>query len=197
MSMMNPAMTPKETGQTVTTVPDYEAAQKTVSTLIAGDVPAREITIVGIGVRTVEKVTGRLGYATAARSGTLNGVLIGLFLAAILAVTTPEAPVQLFVGFVLIGVAIGMCFSLVSYAIVRRRRDFASVMTLSADTYEVRVLASSLAKAREVLGQGRPAPAPAPVDLSEPPQYGERIPPGADPAAYARPAVAPEEPPGA
>lgn len=187
MSMMNRPGAAGETGEAVLSLPEYAAAQKAVSQLIAGEVPAREIAIVGIGVRTVEKVTGRLGYATAARAGTLNGLLIGLFLSAILVLTNPEAPLQLFIGFLFIGIAIGMCFSMVSYAIVRRRRDFASVMTVDADRYEVRVLASSLAKARRVLGQERPA-APTPViDLSEPPQFGERIPPGADLAAYQRP----------
>jgi len=193
MSMMNRQTPAKDTGETVLSVPEYEAAQKAVSQLIAGEVPAKEIAIVGMGVRTIEKVTGRLGYATAARAGTINGVLIGLFLSAILVLTTPEAPLQLFVGFLFIGIAIGMCFSMVSYAIVRRRRDFASVMTVDADHYEVRVLPSSLAKARTVLGQGRPAPAPEPVDLSEPPQFGERIPPGADPAAYQRPPASDDE----
>ena len=56
-------------GQTVASFPTYEAAQKAVSRLIAGDVPARDIAIVGQGLRSVEKVTGRLGYATAARAG--------------------------------------------------------------------------------------------------------------------------------
>ena len=178
-----------DTGETVLTVAEYEAAQKAVSRLIAGDVPAKEITIVGLGIRTIEKVTGRLGYAVAARAGTINGVLIGLLLSAVLVLTSPEAPVQLFVGFLLIGVAIGMCFSLISYSLVRRRRDYASIMQLAADSYEVRVQPQSLSKARTVLGQER-RPTPPPVDLNEPPRYGERIPPGADPAAYTRPSGA-------
>ncbi|QTV79826.1 general stress protein [Microbacterium sp. NIBRBAC000506063] len=185
MSMMNRPMGAADTGETVLSVTEYEAAQKAVSKLIAGEVPAKEIAIVGLGVRTIEKVTGRLGYATAARTGAINGILIGLFLSAILVLTMPEAPMQLFVGFLFIGIAIGMCFALISYTILRRRRDFASVMQLAADHYEVRVQSSSLGKARGVLGQNR-APAPPPVNLDEPPQFGERIPPGADPAAYTR-----------
>lgn len=185
MSMMRGPAGAEDTGETVVSVSEYEAAQKAVSTLIAHEVPAREIAIVGIGVRTIEKVTGKLGYATAARAGAINGVLIGLLLAAVLVLTSPEAPSQLFVGFVLIGIAIGMCFSLISYSLLRRKRDYASVMQLAADTYEVRVQAASLAKARSALGQKRAA-SPPPVNLDEPPQFGERIPPGADPAAYTR-----------
>ena len=187
--MLNRPANGTDTGEIVASMRDYESAQKTVSKLIAGEVPARDIAIVGQSVRTVERVTGKLGYAAAARSGAINGVLIGLFLSAILVLGNPEVPIQLFVGFVFIGVAVGMILSLVTYAIVRRRRDFASVTQFAADHYEVTVLAASLAKARQVLGAARVAPVRPPVNLDEPPRYGERITPGT-PA----PVPAPEEP---
>ena len=199
--MLNRPASGTETGEIVASMRDYESAQKTVSKLIAGEVPARDIAIVGQSVRTVERVTGKLGYAAAARSGAINGVLIGLFLSAILVLGNPEVPIQLFVGFVFIGVAVGMILSLITYAIVRRRRDFASVTQFAADHYEVTVLPASLAKARQVLGANRVAPVRPPVNLDEPPRYGERITPGAaapEPAAAvipprpADPAPAPE-----
>lgn len=184
--MLNRPANSTAVGETVASVPEYEAAQKTVSKLIAAEVPARDIAIVGQGVRTIERVTGRLGYAAAARSGAVNGVLIGLLLSAILVIGNPDAPIQLFVGFVFIGVAIGMILSLVTYAIIRRRRDFASVTQLAADHYEVTVLPASLAKAREALGTpARTQVVRPPVDLDEPPRYGERVAPGADAGAAA------------
>lgn len=187
--MLNRPASGTDTGEIVASMRDYESAQKTVSKLIAGEVPARDIAIVGQSVRTVERVTGKLGYAAAARSGAINGVLIGLFLAAILVLGNPEVPIQLFLGFVLIGVAVGMLLSLVTYAIVRRRRDFASVTQFAADHYEVTVLSTSLGKARQVLGANKVAPVRPPVNLDEPPRYGERITPGAS-----APAPSPEEP---
>lgn len=187
--MLNRPASGTDTGEIVASMRDYESAQKTVSKLIAGEVPARDIAIVGQSVRTVERVTGKLGYAAAARSGAINGVLIGLFLAAILVLGNPEVPIQLFLGFVLIGVAVGMLLSLVTYAIVRRRRDFASVTQFGADHYEVTVLSTSLGKARQVLGANKVAPVRPPVNLDEPPRYGERITPGAS-----APAPSPEEP---
>ncbi|WP_247642122.1 MULTISPECIES: general stress protein [Microbacterium] len=208
MSMLNRPASGTDTGEIVASMRDYESAQKAVSKLIAGEVPARDIAIVGQSVRTVERVTGRLGYAAAARSGAINGILIGLFLSAILVLGNPEVPIQLFVGFVLIGVAVGMLLSLITYAIVRRRRDFASVTQFAADHYEVTVQPGSLAKARQVLGAQRVAPVRPPVNLDEPPKYGERIPPGppqpspepapepeADPAPAPQPAPAPEPAP--
>ncbi|WP_353112224.1 general stress protein [Microbacterium sp.] len=177
MSMLNQPLNGADLGEIVASVRDYESAQKTVSALIAGEVPAREIAIVGQGVRTVERITGRLGYAAAARSGAINGVLIGLFLSAIMLFGNPDAPIQLFLGFIFIGVALGMILSLVTFAIVRRRRDYASVTQLTADHYEVRVQKSSLTKARQVVGPARPEPVRPPVNLDEPPRYGERITP--------------------
>ncbi|HWV48973.1 MAG TPA: general stress protein, partial [Microbacterium sp.] len=163
MSMINRPADGADIGETVASMREYERAQKTVSQLIAGEVPARDIAIVGQGVRTVEKITGRLGYAAAARSGAINGLLIGLILSAILVLGTPDAPIQLFVAYLFIGVAIGMMLSLVTFAIVRRRRDFASVTQMVADHYDVTVLPASLAKARNVLGGQRPAATRAPV----------------------------------
>lgn len=182
MSIVNRPGASVEVGEVVASTKDYAIAQKTVSKLIAGEVPARDIAIVGQGARTVERVTGRLGYATAARSGAINGVFIGLFLSAILVLGNADAPVSLFLGFLLIGIAIGMMLSIVTYMIVRRRRDFASVTQLAADHYEVTVMAASLAKARETLGSERPAPVRPPVNLDEPPRYGERVTPGENPA---------------
>lgn len=189
--MINRPAAGVDTGEVVASVRDYESAQKTVSKLIAEEIPARDIAIIGQSVRTVERITGRLGYAAAARSGAVNGVLIGLFLSAILVLGNPNVPIQLFVGFVFIGVALGMLLSLVTYAIVRRRRDFASVTQFAADHYEVTVLPASVAKARKILGAAKQTTVVRPpVDLDEPPKYGERIPaPGA--TAPAPPVIPP------
>ncbi|NNH04694.1 hypothetical protein HLA99_12650, partial [Microbacterium ulmi] len=185
-----------EVGQTVASYPTYEAAQKAVSSLIAADVPARDIAIVGTGLRSIERITGKLGYATAARSGAINGLLLGLLFSAIFVLGTPSPPIQLFVGVLFVGIAIGMLMSIISFAIVRRRRDFASVMQVVAEHYEVSVASASVNRARQVLGAqtvvARPAPAPT-VDASEPPRYGERVFPapagGAAPASGDRPPV--------
>jgi xanthosine utilization system XapX-like protein len=213
MSMLGPTPPGKRAeavGETVASFPTYEGAQKAVSALIAGEVPARDIAIVGQGLRSIERVTGRLGYATAARSGAVNGLLIGLFFSAILVLGSPSVPIQAFVGVLFVGVAVGMLLSIITYSFIRRRRDFASVMQVLADHYEVTVGGDSLAKARQVLGVvgGAPASAPAPVSGALPPvppvaggtaTPGERLPlpPDAAPPRYGErvEAVAPEEPP--
>ncbi len=183
--------TPQEHGEKIADFATYQGAQQAVSQLIAADVPARDIAIVGHGLRSVETVTGKLGYAAAARSGAINGILLGLLFSAIFVLGTPNAAIQLFVGVMFVGIAIGMLLSIVSYALLRRRRDFTSVTQVLADRYEVTVLPNSLHRAREIVGRAVAPTAPvAPaVDLSSPPQYGERIDPGA------RPAPGPDAPP--
>lgn len=172
-------------GETAASYGDYAAAQKAVSTLISGDVPARQIAIVGQGLRSIERVTGRLGYATAARSGAINGLLLGLFFAALLVLGSPEVPLQAFVGVMFVGIAIGMLLSIVSYMLVRRRRDYASVMQVVADRYEVTVAAESIHRARQLLGPAAPAADPTPAAPAVPaetegePRYGQRIRPDA------------------
>jgi len=188
-----------EVGEKIASFPTYEQAQKAVSSLIAGEVPARDIAIVGSGLRSVERITGRLGYATAARSGALNGLMLGLLFAFIFVLGQPTVQISLFVGVLLVGMALGMLLSLGTYSIVRRRRDFASVMQVVADHYDVCVAPTSVQKARGILGPAggsrtvvsRPAPAP-----SGPPQYGERIAPGASaPTAPPRPPAPTAAPP--
>ena len=149
-----------EVGPAVASFPTYEAAQKAVSRLIAADIPARDIAIVGHGLRSIERVTGRLGYAAAARTGAINGLLLGLLFSAILVLGSPSVPIQGFVGVLFVGVAIGMLMSIVAYSLVRRRRDFASVMQVVAERYEVTVSEKSIHRAREVIG----APAPPTTD---------------------------------
>lgn len=175
---------PEDTGQTVASFPTYEAAQKAVSTLIAAEIPARDISIVGHDLRSVERVTGRLGYAAAARSGAINGLLLGLLFAAIFVLGSPTVPIQAFVGVLFVGIAIGMLLSLVTYSFVRRRRDYASVMQVVAEHYEVHVAASSVHRARQVLGTTETVAPPVAPETDEPPQYGQRVAPADEPPQY-------------
>lgn len=176
--------TPQEHGEKIADYTSYQGAQQAVSELVKADIPARDIAIVGHGLRSVETVTGRLGYAAAARTGAINGILLGLLFSAIFVLGTPNAAIQLFVGVMLVGIAIGMLLSLVTSALLRRRRDYTSVTQVIADHYEVTVLPRSIHRAREIVGHTvTTVAAPPAVDWSAPPQYGERIDPAPEPPA--------------
>ena len=205
-----------EVGHTVASFSAYEPAQKAVSRLIAADIPARDIAIVGQGLRSIERITGRLGYAAAARSGAINGVLLGLLFSAILVIGTPSVPIQAFVGVLFVGIALGMLLSIITYSVMRRRRDYASVTAVVADHYEVTVAAGSIHRARQVIGSSgsepEPEPHPAPPaetpvdppvaprppadDAAEPPRYGERLPPTTVEGGVPDPGAIPEGEPG-
>lgn len=196
---------PQEHGEKIADFATYPAAQKAVSQLVEADIPARDIAIVGHGLRSVETVTGRLGYAAAARSGAVNGILLGLLFSAIFVLGTPNAAIQLFIGVMLVGIALGMLMSIITYSIVRRRRDYTSITQVLADRYEVTVLPRSIHRAREVVGKTvapaaahRPPAAPVPVatpDTSTPPQYGERVDPPQYGERLAPPTTTPAEEP--
>lgn len=193
MSMSAGGVPRPDAGEMVAEFSAIETANAAVSKLIAAEVPARDIAIVGIGLRSVERITGRLGYATAARSGAVNGMFLGLLFSALFVLGDPKGTVQAFIGVLLVGIAIGMLFSLVMYAVIRRRRDFASVSQVVADRYEVRVAPASVHKARSALGTPVTPATPERVVPDGPPRYGERIAPDAEPPAYGERVTPPAE----
>lgn len=175
MSMMNAALPAPEVGETVATYKKYEGAQRAVSKLIESNVPAKEIAIVGRSLRSVEKVTGKLGWARSARQGALNGIMLGLLFAAFAIIWMPELQPAVIGGILLIGVGFGMALRLLNYSLVRRRRDFASVMAITADHYEVAVSHAHVSESRRVLGTEKTRTVVAQPPSNEPPKYGVRI----------------------
>lgn len=196
MSMMGANIGKNDIGETVASFPEYEAAQKAASQLIEADIPPRDISIVGNGLRSVERITGRLGYLTAARGGLINGLMLGIGACAIQAIFNPTIPGAVYFATLFICMTIGLALSFMSYFIMRRRRSFASVMAVLADHYDVTVKTTSIHKARQVMNdiRGVRPRAPRVIDNS-PPQYGERLPGYGQPTASTAPEVPPRETP--
>ena len=129
-------------GEALLTSSSYESAVAAVDALADAHFPVERVTIVGRGVRTVEKVTGRSGYARALAGGALNGSMIGLFFGLLFdwwGALTPSADWGwlalwgLIYGAV-IGGLIGLAFHWFAGG---ARRDFASAQSLEADRYAV------------------------------------------------------------
>lgn len=185
MSMMGGAgRTPQNVGETIARYGDYEGAQKAVSKLIEADIPAREISIVWAGLKAVEMVTGRMGWARAAWSGALNGSFLGLMFGAVITLLSPTLEITVLLGCLLVGVALGMLMQILGYALTRRRRDYTSITAPIAEHYEIAVSGSHVSSARRILGGGdrsgpaaerAPAAPAAPQAPLEPPRYGIRI----------------------
>jgi hypothetical protein len=140
-------------GETVASFDTYSEAQRAVDRLAQADFPVKQVSIVGDGLKSVERVTGKLSYGRAAGAGALSGAWLGLFFGLLLVIINPASDLVFVGAAVLIGAAFGMMFTIVSYAVNRRRRDFTSVMQVIATSYAVTVSAELANRARNVLGE--------------------------------------------
>jgi len=147
------------------TYDDYLDAQKAVDTLSDKGFPVQNVAIVGVDVRIVEAVLGRMSWGRAAASGLLSGgwfgLLIGLLIGLFSSTTGSLVPIMA-LG-LLYGAAFGIVWGLIGYAFTGGRRDFVSRQQLSAARYDVLCEQAVIAEARRVLGLGAHPFAPAPA----------------------------------
>lgn len=83
---------------------DYADAQRLVDTLSDAGFPVAHVRIVGTGIRSVEKVTGRMTTGRAALYGAGSGAWMGVLIGLIFGLLT-EGPEWIFV--LLISLALG------------------------------------------------------------------------------------------
>lgn len=143
-------------GDAVATFPTYPEAQAAVERLVRTEgFPVQSVAVVGDGMRSVERVTGRLSWGRAAAAGAVSGFWFGLLLGVVTELFSPARNgIGYVIGAVLIGAAFGMLFGLVSYAVTRRRRDFSSVMQVVATSYSIVVPTELSGRARRAIGGG-------------------------------------------
>lgn len=170
-------------GETVASYETYQEAQAAVDQLAKAEFPVRELSIVGHDLTSVERITGTLSWGRAAGAGALSGAWFGTFLGLLLFIFSPSGTSLGILGAaILIGAGFGMIFSVVSYSVNRRRRDFTSVMQVLATRYAVIAEPEHVSRARQVLGVTDAAAPPSPA-----------TPPAVTPPPAERPA-APEPP---
>lgn len=132
----------------------YVEAQSVVDRLSKAEFPVTKVSIVGSGLKTVERVTGKLSNARSAAGGAASGAWFGLFLGLLTTLFSPSASSFPYIGAaVLIGAGFGMIFGLVSYQFNRRRHDFTSVNQVLATHYEVIVDPALSIRAQELLAR--------------------------------------------
>jgi hypothetical protein len=138
-------------GDVLGTYETYVEAQKIVDRLAKADFEVAKLAIVGNDLKTVERVTGKLTYGRAALGGAASGAWFGLFLGLLFFIFS-SAPSFAFLGAAaLIGAGFGMLFSIVNYAINRRRRDFTSTSQVLATNYQIIIDPQLTAKAQALL----------------------------------------------
>jgi hypothetical protein len=126
-------------GTTVGSYDTYEQAQRAVDFLSDEGFPVQHVTIVGNGLRMVERVTGRLDRNRAAGTGAVGGAWWGLFAGAILTLFTAEESnwFLLVILAVIAGAVFGAIMGIIGYALTGGKRDFTSTSSVVATTYDV------------------------------------------------------------
>jgi hypothetical protein len=162
--MARPNPSPKEIAQrpVLSSYDNYEDAQKAVDTLSDNQFPVQHLAIVGVDLRLVESVLGRMSWARAALGGAATfawlGALVGLFVS-FFGGQDVSAFEYVLLG-LLYGAGFGIVFGLVSYGFTGRRRDFVSRQDIQAARYDVLCDSEVLGKARKVLGLSAVWPPP-------------------------------------
>lgn len=146
----------------------YAEAQNAVDKLSDRKFPVQNVAIVGVDLRMVEAVVGRMSWGRAAISGLAMGawfgLLLGLFVS-LFARGEGSTSSLVFMG-LLYGAAFGIVFGLISYAFTGGKRDFLSRSQITAQRYDLHCDASVLGQARQILGITFNA---MPPDTFEPP----------------------------
>jgi hypothetical protein len=158
---MQPGMQPFDTKDTaiVATFARYEGAQRAVDALSDAGFDVARSAIVWNGLKRVEYVTGRETVATAALKGAAGGAwfasFFGLLVALFVDTDSFGEILGIVVSYLVIGALVGAAWFAFAHWSTRGKRDFASIGTFEAETYDVRVPTAQRAEAEAVLGVHR------------------------------------------
>jgi len=139
-------------GWPIGSYPTYAEAQKAVDFLSDQEFPVQQVTIVGVDLMQVERVTGRLTWPKVLGGGVISGAWLGIFIGLVLGFFSPNPWGALTTGLIA-GVVFGLITSAVPYAMARGTRDFSSTMQLVAGRYDVLCDPQSAEKARDLLAR--------------------------------------------
>lgn len=139
-------------GDTIARYQTYLEAQRAVDHLSDNGFPVQFVTIVGTGLRMVERVTGRLTYSIVAVRSLLSGAYFGAMVGVLLNLFT-NANATVIVAGALFGAGFSVIFGLIAYSLTGGRRDFSSVSQVVATEYEVLCMPEQAGQARQLLSQ--------------------------------------------
>ncbi|WP_080795563.1 general stress protein [Corynebacterium pacaense] len=130
----------------------YAEAQSAVDMLSDREFPVSELTIVGVDLMEVEKVTGRLTWGRVIAGGAASGAWLGLFFGLLMSFFYESWGAALLVG-VTMGVVFGIITTAIPYAASRGRRDFTSSTQIVAGRYDVLCTADRAREARDLIAR--------------------------------------------
>jgi hypothetical protein len=137
----SPDASARSARRTVASFTAYADAERAVDRLADHDFPVERVAIIGQDLQTVEQVTGKLDYPTAAWRGAVSGAVPGALLGWIFGLFDWADPLVsallLALYGLLIGAVIGAIIAVIVYALQGGRRDFASVTVMRPRRYEL------------------------------------------------------------
>ena len=139
-------------GWPIGSYPTYAEAQKAVDYLSDQQFPVQQVTIVGVDLMQVERVTGRLSWPKVLGGGVITGAWLGMFIGLVLSFFAPDPWGALLTG-LMAGVIFGLITSAIPYTMARGTRDFSSTMQLVAGRYDVLCDPQNAEKARDLLAR--------------------------------------------
>lgn len=139
----------------------YEQAQKAVDLLSDQEFSVDGLTIVGVDLMEVERVTGRLTWGRVILGGAASGAWLGVFFGLLIGILGGGFVAPLLTGIVM-GAVFGMVLTIVPYAISGGRRDFTSQTQIVAGRYDVLCVPELARQARDIIARsGLAGPAKA------------------------------------
>lgn len=141
-------------GITIATFPSYDGARTAVDQLAAQSFPVQQVSIIGEGLKSVERVTGALSWGRAALSGLATGVWFGFFLGMLMVLWAPQSSGSgsYFVIALMMGAAFGILTGVLRYAMTRRQRSYTSITQVVAASYVLVAPAEVAGDAMRILG---------------------------------------------
>lgn len=142
-------------GLPVGTFDSYAAAQRAVDYLSDNQFPVQNLTIIGTGLRQVERVTGRLTRSRVVGAGAIGGAWWGLLVGLLLGLfaTTGSGWIGAVIAGLIAGAVFGVVTAYVGYAATGGKRDFTSVSAVVAESYQVLCVARVADEARSLLAK--------------------------------------------
>ena len=146
------------TGEELARFETYPEAKKAVDTLLQGGLPPQALSIVGEGLRSVERITARYGYGRAALSSALTGSWVGLFVGLIIVTLGADMSLAPLLSGIVVGAGLGMIIGMALYSSQRTSRPtFRSMSQVIAAEYRVLVEAEHQGQAKRVLTEAQEA----------------------------------------
>ncbi|MFD9701139.1 general stress protein [Lentzea sp. NPDC059081] len=127
--------------RTIASFDNYEDAERAVDHLSDNKFPVGRTAIVGVDIRVVEQVVGRMNWGRALLNGAAAGAVPGLFFGWIFGlfdlINPLVAAFTLALYGLVFGAVVGAVIGAVSYALHRGRRDFSSVTMMVPSRYDL------------------------------------------------------------